>query len=90
MGGLRGKSTGHVGAMGKNSYSTGKKSYNSGFSQQEAMLAQAAAFHEADDRVQCKFCGRKFNAEAAERHIPHCEKKSKDIRARSKITGGRR
>lgn len=28
-----------------------------------------------DDRVQCKFCGRKFNEQAAERHIPHCKNK---------------
>lgn len=27
----------------------------------------------ADDRTPCEFCGRKFNAEAAARHIPICE-----------------
>jgi len=31
----------------------------------------------ADDRVPCKFCGRKFNDVAAERHIPYCEQKHK-------------
>jgi len=31
-----------------------------------------------DDRIQCKFCGRKFAAQAAEKHIPFCEKKSKE------------
>jgi len=30
-----------------------------------------------DDRVLCSFCGRKFRAEAAQRHIPLCEKKYK-------------
>lgn len=30
-----------------------------------------------DDRVQCKFCNRKFNEEAAKRHIPVCEGKFK-------------
>ena len=32
---------------------------------------------EMDDRVQCQFCGRKFAAKPAERHIPHCESKYK-------------
>eukprot|EP00798_Chlamydomonas_sp_ICE-L_P001150 gene1150-3714_t len=27
---------------------------------------------ENDDRVPCPHCGRKFNAKAADRHIPHC------------------
>ena len=31
----------------------------------------------ADDRIPCKFCGRKFNETAAERHIPVCEQKHK-------------
>lgn len=30
-----------------------------------------------DDRVPCKWCGRKFNDVAAERHIPVCEQKYK-------------
>ncbi len=30
-----------------------------------------------DDRIECKFCGRKFNEEAGKRHIPHCEEKYK-------------
>ena len=30
-----------------------------------------------DDRIECKFCGRKFNQEAGTRHIPHCEEKYK-------------
>jgi len=30
-----------------------------------------------DDRVQCQFCNRKFNEEAAKRHIPVCEGKFK-------------
>ena len=27
----------------------------------------------ADDRIQCKWCNRKFNQEAGERHFKHCE-----------------
>ena len=30
-----------------------------------------------DDRIECKFCGRKFAEEAGNRHIPHCEEKYK-------------
>ena len=30
-----------------------------------------------DDRVQCEWCGRKFNEEAGKRHFPHCEQKYK-------------
>jgi hypothetical protein len=30
-----------------------------------------------DDRTQCKWCNRKFNEEAAKRHIPICEGKYK-------------
>mmetsp|Transcript_14264 Transcript_14264/g.13836 ORF Transcript_14264/g.13836 Transcript_14264/m.13836 type:complete len:81 (+) Transcript_14264:1038-1280(+) len=37
---------------------------------------------EYDDRVQCQYCGRKFNETAAQRHIPHCKNKTKDINAR--------
>ena len=29
-----------------------------------------------DDRVECPYCGRKFGAEAAERHIPFCERQN--------------
>ena len=28
-----------------------------------------------DDRVMCEYCGRKFRAEAAQRHIPICQRK---------------
>lgn len=31
----------------------------------------------ADDRVTCPKCGRKFNADVAERHIPKCNAKPK-------------
>ena len=39
-----------------------------------------------DDRVPCPHCGRKFNATAAERHIPKCS----SIRAKPKtlVRGG--
>jgi len=30
-----------------------------------------------DDRIECKFCGRKFNEEAGKRHMIHCEEKYK-------------
>lgn len=43
--------------------------------QESAMLKQAE--EEADDRIQCKFCNRKFNENAAERHITFCEMKTK-------------
>lgn len=44
--------------------------------------AQAAAAQQAmeqlDDRTECKWCNRKFNEQAADRHIPLCEKKYKE------------
>lgn len=30
--------------------------------------------------VGCKFCGRNFSDEAAQRHIPFCEKKAKQMK----------
>jgi hypothetical protein len=30
-----------------------------------------------DDRIECKWCGRKFNEESGKRHMPHCEEKYK-------------
>jgi hypothetical protein len=33
----------------------------------------------AQGMVQCGFCGRKFNAHAAARHIPFCETKAKQL-----------
>jgi len=30
-----------------------------------------------DDRIECQWCGRKFNEEAGKRHMPHCEQKHK-------------
>lgn len=30
-----------------------------------------------DDRIECQWCGRKFNEEAGKRHLPHCEEKYK-------------
>lgn len=42
-----------------------------------------------DDRVECKWCGRKFNDTAAERHMPVCEKKYKEnqIKTKGKTSG---
>ena len=37
---------------------------------------------EYDDRTPCPYCGRKFNDTAAQRHIPHCQKKAKDMQMR--------
>ncbi len=39
----------------------------------EAAAIAQAAYEAADDRVECQFCGRKFNDTAAQRHIPVCE-----------------
>ena len=39
----------------------------------QAMLNQA----EEHDRVQCKFCGRKFNEQAGQRHIKFCEEQTR-------------
>jgi len=48
-----------------------------GYSANElAQLQQMEA--QMDTRVPCKFCGRKFNEEAANRHIPICERKAKE------------
>jgi len=33
-----------------------------------------------DDRTECRHCGRKFNEQAAERHIPLCEKKAREMK----------
>lgn len=40
--------------------------------------------------TQCSFCGRKFNEDAAKRHIPICERKAKQIPANSKPAAKRR
>ncbi|CDW78140.1 UNKNOWN [Stylonychia lemnae] len=37
-----------------------------------------------DDRTECQFCNRKFNDEAAKRHIPSCEQKFKANQMKSK------
>lgn len=29
--------------------------------------------------IQCNYCGRKFNPDAAKRHIPICETKAKQL-----------
>ena len=43
----------------------------SGFNPTQQMSAPV------DDRIQCEWCGRKFNEEAGKRHFPHCEQKYK-------------
>ena len=40
-----------------------------------------------DDYVLCKYCGRRFNEIAAERHIPFCERKFKESQMR--VGGGK-
>jgi len=37
----------------------------------------AVNMEQYDDRTECKWCNRKFNDEAAKRHIPSCEQKFK-------------
>lgn len=36
-------------------------------------IGGAAEYEEEDDRVLCNYCGRKFNENAASRHIAFCE-----------------
>lgn len=45
---------------------------------------QQQIMEQMDDRTECKFCGRKFNEQAAERHIPLCEKKFKENQMKNK------
>jgi hypothetical protein len=48
---------------------------------QRAMKGEVAGSEPpADDRVPCPHCGRKFNAMAAERHIPKCNSQGKGPR----------
>jgi hypothetical protein len=49
----------------------------SGSSEPQSAALKAAMEEAADDRVMCKFCGRKFNDNAAARHIAFCETKTK-------------
>ena len=37
-----------------------------------------------DDRIECKWCGRKFNEQAGLRHMPHCEQKYKESQIKGK------
>ena len=37
--------------------------------------------------IQCSFWGRRFNEKAAERHIPFCEKKSKETQMKITAKG---
>ena len=48
---------------------------------QEARLAQQMR-ETSSNMKQCKFCNRKFNDIAAEKHIPFCEKKFKEANLR--------
>jgi hypothetical protein len=46
---------------------------------------------QSDDRVECKWCNRKFNEHAAKRHIPVCENKYKETQLKGKgaaVKGG--
>ena len=44
----------------------------------------AAIMEQYDDRTECKWCNRKFNDEAATRHIPVCEQKFKATQMKMK------
>ena len=35
---------------------------------------------DSDERVQCQYCEKKFAPATADRHIPLCEKKTKDLK----------
>ena len=39
--------------------------------------AQLAQYEPPDDRIQCNYCGRRFNEQAHTRHVVHCEQKHK-------------
>ena len=54
-----------------------KQNKNAPLSEEEKIMTQK--IQEMDDRVQCKFCGRKFEENVAKRHITFCESKSKQI-----------
>ena len=56
-----------VGPISKPGESGGGSNFNPSFEASEPL----------DDRTTCQFCGRKFNENAAARHIPHCEQKYK-------------
>ncbi|CAK91220.1 unnamed protein product (macronuclear) [Paramecium tetraurelia] len=43
----------------------------------EEQTSLSGAMESAQDLVQCKFCNRKFNTEAAKKHIVFCETKAK-------------
>ena len=40
---------------------------------------------EMDSRIPCKHCGRKFNEEAAKRHIPLCANKARQMNMANKL-----
>jgi hypothetical protein len=44
------------------------------------MAFAAPTIEQHDDRTECRHCGRKFNEQAAERHIPLCEKKAREMK----------
>ena len=55
-----------------------KQAKNEPLTQEEKTLTEKI-IKETDNRVPCKFCGRKFEENTAKRHIPFCEKKSKQM-----------
>ena len=46
---------------------------------QEQKMMNKKLQQQMDTRIQCNFCGRKFEEAAAKRHIPFCETKSKQM-----------
>ena len=40
---------------------------------------------EADERIQCKYCGRKFNEEPFKRHEPICANKAREAQIKKKM-----
>ena len=55
-----------------------------GFGGRGAGATAAATMEQYDDRTECKWCNRKFNDEAAKRHIPSCEQKFKATQMKMK------
>merc|ERR1719382_127020 len=53
----------------------------------KALPPPRATAPELDDRVPCPHCGRKFGAQQAERHIPHCKETKMKAASKAQAKG---